>query len=46
MLTTLAIAAQGDKPGGHLKIESVSIDFVTEILAIKGEDFDHGDGKP
>ncbi len=40
----LAAPAEGQQPGGHLKISEVFVDFGVETILITGEDFDFGPG--
>ena len=39
-LGALAQNSVGEKPGGHLKITEVAVDFVNDTLVITGESFD------
>ena len=40
----LMTAEKGGKPGHHLRVTEVHIDFDTEVIGVTGDDFDFGSG--
>jgi hypothetical protein len=42
-LGALAADSVGQKPGGHLKITEVAVDFLSDTMVITGESFDFGE---